>query len=150
VILFLGAVLEGSISHRIAIASVPPDFLLVGTCCVALLTGRSAGALVGFLGGLLSGALAINSVGAFVVSRTLAGFFAGWSRRLLSPTLWATCLVVTCVCSFAAELTFLLVAPQSDLAGWVQRTVTRSAYNAVLSVPVYVLLLRLNRRAPGQ
>lgn len=137
------AILEGTLSPRIAIWGAQPDLPLIAVCCLSLLSGRSAGAALGFAAGLLTGALADSThLGSFIVSRTLAGFVAGWLPRLFRPQLLGACFLATLGCTFLAHLAYLLGSPETDLGSWVKLALMRSLYNAVLATPLYLVLLR--------
>ena len=57
VVTYLLAVAQTALGGRMAVRGVPPDLLFVWTVVIGLLSGRTAGALVGFGGGLLEGSL---------------------------------------------------------------------------------------------
>ena len=97
--------------------------------------------------GLVHTALAGGSGAAFLVSGTVCGFAAGWAPRFVSPQHWAVGPSVVLVCSVLAKGLFLLLNPQPDLGNWVQLTLVGSAYNAALSLPMYLLLVRAMKAA---
>jgi hypothetical protein len=142
VVLYAGAVLQGAVAPRIAIMGASPDFMLIAVSCLGLLAGRACGAVTGLIAGVVSGSLASASLAAFAASRAIAGFAGGWSTRVLQPTLWVTAPVVVFAATILGELVFLLISPQTDLGLWVRLTLLRGAYDSVLSVPLYVVLLR--------
>lgn len=143
----LAAVIEGPLAHRVAIWGAPPSLLLICVFCTALFAGRVWGAVLGFAVGLVHTAIAGVAGAAFLVSGAVSGFAAGWAPRFVSPQHWAVGPSVVCVCSMLAKGLFLLLDPQPDLGNWVRLTVVGSAYNAVLSLPLYLLLVRAMKAA---
>jgi len=142
-LIILAAILDAALAHRIMIAGVAPDFMLVVVCCLAVPSNRSAGSGIGFVGGIISGALAVPSaLSAFAISRTLVGFLAGWSPRLFRPQILLAGITVTFLGTIVAETTYLLISPQPNVGSWVKLMVGRSLYNAVLAAPLYYLLIR--------
>lgn len=143
----LAAIIEGPLAHRFAIWEATPSLLLVCVFCTALFVGRAWGAVLGFAVGLVHTALAGAAGAAFLLNGTIFGFAAGWAPRFVSPQHWAVGPSVVLVCSMLAKGLFLLLNPQPDLGNWVQLAVVGSAYNAVLSLPMYLLLVRAVKAA---
>lgn len=120
-----------------------PDLVFTIALAGALLSDPGGGALLGFGGGLLSAALAGETVGTILVSQTLAGYLAGW----FSARLFRANAGVILLCIFAASLfshaLFVLSAPGIGLRRGADALLVGSAANALLGIPATFLLRRL-------
>ena len=81
VMLFLLA-LQFYLRPRLGNARVSPDFLLIGLMLFAMRSGAGAGAVAGFLVGLIGDSLTPARFGAGALAHTLVGYFAAWGRAL--------------------------------------------------------------------
>jgi rod shape-determining protein MreD len=75
-------VLQFYVRPRLGNARVSPDFLLIGLMLFAMRTGPGAGALAGFLIGLIEDTLTPARFGAGALAHTLVGYFAAWGRSV--------------------------------------------------------------------
>jgi rod shape-determining protein MreD len=75
-------VLQFYLRPRIGNARLSPDFLLIGLLLFAMRSGPGAGALAGFLVGLIEDSLTPARFGAGALAHTLVGYFAAWSRAV--------------------------------------------------------------------
>jgi rod shape-determining protein MreD len=75
-------VLQFYVRPRLGNARVSPDFLLIGLMLFAMRSGPGAGAVAGFLIGLIEDALAPARFGAAALAHTLVGYFAAWGRSV--------------------------------------------------------------------
>jgi rod shape-determining protein MreD len=149
IVTYLLAVFQTTLGGVIAIRGVSPDLLLTWTVCLGLLSGRTAGALIGFAGGLLEGSLAQAWIGAFAISKALSGFGAGVLATKLFRENWAVPSVSAAALTLLNELAFLLV---SRADGWPHAAhiiVVRMAYHAVLAPILFVLTVRVRRALLG-
>ena len=76
-----------------------PDFVLVALLFFAIRSRPGAGAVAGFLVGLLTDAVAPTTFGATAIALTIVGYAAGW----LKAVVFADNLLVTAVFVFAAS-----------------------------------------------
>jgi rod shape-determining protein MreD len=67
---------------RLGSARVSPDFLLIGLMLFAMRSGAGAGAMAGFLVGLIEDSLTPARFGASALAHTLVGYFAAWGRAV--------------------------------------------------------------------
>jgi rod shape-determining protein MreD len=67
---------------RIASARVSPDFLLIGLVLFAMRAGPGAGALAGFVVGVVNDALTPAAFGAGALAHTVVGYLAAWGRAV--------------------------------------------------------------------
>jgi rod shape-determining protein MreD len=75
-------VLQFYVRPRLWNARVSPDFLLIALMLYAMRSGPGAGALVGFLVGLIEDTLTPAKFGAGALAHTLVGYFAAWGRAV--------------------------------------------------------------------
>lgn len=81
VMLFL-LTLQFYLRPRLGSARVSPDFLLIGLMLFAMRSGAGAGAVAGFLIGLIEDSLSPARFGAGALAHTLVGYFAAWGRAV--------------------------------------------------------------------
>jgi rod shape-determining protein MreD len=81
VMLFL-LTLQFYLRPRLGSARVSPDFLLIGLMLFAMRSGAGAGAVAGFLIGLIEDSLTPARFGAGALAHTLVGYFAAWGRAV--------------------------------------------------------------------
>jgi rod shape-determining protein MreD len=67
---------------RLGSARVSPDFLLIALVFFAMRAGPGAGAVAGFLVGLVGDALTPAAFGAGALAHTLVGYLAAWGRAV--------------------------------------------------------------------
>lgn len=75
-------VLQFYVRPRLGNARVSPDFLLIALMLFAMRSGAGAGALAGFMIGLIEDTLTPARFGAGALAHTLVGYFAAWSRAV--------------------------------------------------------------------
>jgi rod shape-determining protein MreD len=75
-------VLQFYIRPRLWNARVSPDFLLIALMLFAMRSGPGAGAVAGFLVGLIEDTLTPARFGAGALAHTLVGYFAAWGRAV--------------------------------------------------------------------
>jgi rod shape-determining protein MreD len=120
-----------------------PDFLLVTIVCCSLFARRACGGLIGFVGGIVQGALAGANLAGYVVSRTICGFCVGW-LRVLEPDYSATVAFLTAIgATLLSQLLLMFIAPPSAIGSFVLATIISAVYNGVIAVPVFELLKKI-------
>jgi rod shape-determining protein MreD len=145
VLLVAAALLQSTLSPRLFVLGGQPDFVFIVVIAGALLADAGLGALFGLAGGLLTGALVGETVGTFLVSRTLAGFVAGAvGARLFRGNVFVVMAGVA-LAALVAEAVYVLSAPgvAARPAPWIQATLVGTLWNALLALPVSALLRRL-------
>jgi rod shape-determining protein MreD len=75
-------VLQFYLRPRLGNARVSPDFLLIALMLFAMRSGAGAGALAGFLIGIIEDTLTPARFGAGALAHTLVGYFAAWGRAV--------------------------------------------------------------------
>jgi rod shape-determining protein MreD len=81
-VLVLLLFLQFYVRPRLWNARVSPDFLLIGLLLFAMRAGPGAGALAGFLVGLIEDTLTPARFGAAALAHTLVGYLGAWGRSL--------------------------------------------------------------------
>jgi rod shape-determining protein MreD len=81
-VMVLLVVLQFYLRPRLWNARVSPDFLLIALMLYAMRSGPGAGAVVGFLVGLIEDTLTPARFGAGALAHTLVGYFAAWGRAV--------------------------------------------------------------------
>jgi rod shape-determining protein MreD len=81
-VMILLVVLQFYLRPRLWNARVSPDFLLIALMLYAMRSGAGAGAVAGFLVGLIEDTLAPARFGAGALAHTLVGYFASWGRAV--------------------------------------------------------------------
>lgn len=142
VFLFVAAAVQSSLADRMYAWGGQPDFVFAVVLAAALLSDASRGSVIGLCGGLLTAALVGETVGTFLVSRTLGGFVAGWLSSRLFRANAAVVIASVLTASFAGEALYVLAAPRIGLGVWLPAALVGAAWNAVLAVPITLLLRR--------
>jgi rod shape-determining protein MreD len=81
-VMILLIVLQFYVRPRVWNARVSPDFLLIALMLYAMRSGAGAGAVAGFLVGLIEDTLTPARFGAGALAHTLVGYFAAWGRAV--------------------------------------------------------------------
>jgi rod shape-determining protein MreD len=81
-VLLLLLVLQFYLRPRLWNARVSPDFLLIGLMLFAMRSGAGAGAVAGFLVGLIEDTLTPARFGAAALAHTIVGYLAAWGRAV--------------------------------------------------------------------
>jgi hypothetical protein len=119
------------------IQGVRPNPAIALMVVIALTMTPAGGAAVGFATGLLEGAVAGRSPGAFLVSRTVAGFAAGCLRLVvLGESVWMSALA-TFGATIGTEFVFYIMSPKAAIGSWGGRMLIEALINAALAVPAY-------------
>ena len=143
VLLWLGAALQGAIAPRMGIFIARPDFLLIFLSVMCLHCTTAGATVLGFFAGLMMGAPAGANLGAYIISRSVAGFVDGWIGVIgFQPNLfWAA--VNTAIVTVVAQLLLMFLAPQQGITAFLAATIASAVYNGVLAIPTYALLRRI-------
>jgi rod shape-determining protein MreD len=75
-------VLQFYLRPRLGSARASPDFLLIGLMLFAMRSGPGAGAVAGFLIGMIEDSFSPARFGAAALAHTLVGYFAAWGRAV--------------------------------------------------------------------
>lgn len=81
-VMILLLVLQFYVRPRLWNARVSPDFLLIALMLYAMRSGAGAGAVAGFVIGLIGDTLTPARFGAGALAHTLVGYLAAWGRAV--------------------------------------------------------------------
>jgi rod shape-determining protein MreD len=81
-VLSLLVVLHFYLRPRLWSARASPDFMLIGLVFFAMRAGPGAGALAGFVVGVINDALTPAAFGAGALAHTVVGYLAAWGRAV--------------------------------------------------------------------
>ncbi len=140
-ILIIAAGVQGNLPPWLSLLGGKPNLFLVVLIAYALAEDPAFGAGLGFVAGLIEGSLVGLSMGSFIVTRTVTGFFAGLTTtRLfgdnpLVPIFSATWLTFIC------EGVFLLLNPRVvDFIIGLKIILGECVLNALLCFLLYILM----------
>lgn len=139
----LAAILQPSLSPRIAILGAHPDLFLVFLSAIALYQNRLGGAWTGFFFGILQGGLPTGNMTHYAISRLLTGFAVGGANGLcLSPTPGLAAMTAV-LATLMAQTIWMFIAAPSGIGAFLGDTIRIAVYNGVLAIPVYALLKKI-------
>jgi rod shape-determining protein MreD len=139
-LLLVGVGLQASLSSQLRLWGGQPDFLLALALCGALLTNAPLGASAGFLSGLMTAAVTGQTMGTYLVSRTIAACVVGGLRkRFIRAGVLVTLLGVG-LGSIIAGVLYGLSVPRIGLFQWISMTFIGAAMNMFVALPVAILL----------
>lgn len=150
IVTFLLGVLQTTLSGPMSAFGVAPDLLLLWAVCIGLLSGSTAGALIGFGAGLLEGALQQAWIGAYVISKMLSGFTAGLLATRMFRENWLVPAVCAAVLTLVNEAAFLLISGAGEWGQAGRILGVRVGYHAVLAPIFFTLTLRVRRALMGR
>jgi len=137
---------ERAILHRVQLAGVGPDPLLIASVLMGFRRGVPAGVALGFGTGLARDVLAGRYIGLTALTRGLVAGGAGLLRRrmygenILIPT------GITFAASVAADTVLLLVLGTVSLRAFHGVILPAAAFNAVLTLGFYACYRMFGRR----
>lgn len=142
----VGAFAKPMAEGQMAVLGARPDLLAVVAFVAALRLRPRGGVSLGFLAGLVTGALAGANMAHWIVSRVLAAFVLGWvgrSQVALSPPVVGAAVAGA---TLGSQLAFMLLAAPPDIGGFLKATIGAAIYNGVLAVFFDMLLGRVSDR----
>lgn len=149
VLLFVAAVLQVSVFSQLHVWDAVPQLLLVTLVALALLRGSVAGAVGGFVAGLLVDSATLGEFGLNALVLTLAGYWIGRYGETTGRDRFHAPFLSVAVTTVLYSLGLLLVhfvlgdsAPAGSVLGGLAPGI---AMNLVLTAPVYALVRRLLR-----
>ena len=144
ILLWLAGGCQQSVANQFAIAGAAPDYLLVVIVTLSLVVNRRAGGVIGFLGGVIQGAIAGGHMATYAITRTILGFLIGWLTGLEFEGNIAVAFVVTAGATCIAQVSFLLMSPRGAILPFLLATIGSAMYNGVLAMPLYALLKKVS------
>lgn len=153
VVLLVAVLLQTAVAPHLRLLGAYPDFALIAVVCVALLKGSEAGAVFGFLTGMLTAIALMEPFGLSAFVFVLVGYFAGRYAETadlpagLAPLF--SVFVATLVANVLFAMAQFLLAREVPLGFFLGRVLFPSlVFNTLLAGPLY-LLVRLWLRGAG-
>lgn len=142
-LLWVAGACQWSLAYQISLGQVGPDFLLAVAVTVGLFANRRCGAGIGFMAGVIHGAVAGGHMAAYTVTRTLVGFLVGWFAGMEFEGNTTVAFIVTAAATVFTQFVFLLLNPRGAIFAALLATIGSAVYNGVLAIPLYALLRRV-------
>ena len=148
-LLFVAAIMQVSIFTQIHVFGGVPDVLLVTLVAIALLRGSVAGAVSGFVAGLLVDTATLGQLGLTSLVLTVAGYWIGrygeTTGRDRAHAPFLSVAVVTILYSVALLLVHFVLGERAPAGAMLSGLVPTIVLNLILTAPVYALVRRLLR-----
>jgi rod shape-determining protein MreD len=147
-VVFVAALLQVVLVSSLLVDGGAPDLLLVVVVALGLTRGSMAGAVFGFLGGLVLDTITLDTLGLSSLVLTLAGFWAGRYAettardRRLAPLL-AVGSITVLAALFGVVLHYLLGEDVVLRNALVTTLAPAFVLNLVLALPVYRLVRKI-------
>jgi rod shape-determining protein MreD len=143
-------VLQVSIAPHLAIGVVVPNLLLLVVITLAFVEGPSAGAIAGFVAGLMLDLLSTGPIGAWALVLSGTGYVGGMLQENLFAEGWLAPVSVAIIAGLVADFSYLMILTilGAGPAFWealVRAVLPRAVYNAVLVMLAYPWLARFLR-----
>jgi rod shape-determining protein MreD len=144
-VVFVASMLQVVIVSTLVVGGGSPDLLLVVVVALGLLRGSSAGAVLGFVGGLVVDVVTLGTLGVTSLVLTLAGFWAGrygettGRDRRLAPVI-AVAAITVAAAAFGYALHYLLGEDVVARTVLLTTLVPALVANVILALPVHRLV----------
>lgn len=139
-----------SVVPLITIKGIPPDLMLIFVVYVALKNGQIAGSVVGFIAGLLIDLTVDFTLGLSALSKTIAGFIAGYfynETKVEINTETLRFFGIVFFCSLINDLVYFsldIFGHESNNIEIFKFIVGHSIYTSILSlIPIFATSRRL-------
>lgn len=147
-VVFFAALLQAVVVSSTFVFGGAPDLLLVVVVALGLLRGSVAGAVLGFVGGLVIDVVTLDTLGVTSLVLTLAGFWAGryaettGRGRALAPLL-SVGVITVLAAIFGLVLHYMLGEAVSAHQALLTTLLPALLLNLLLAYPVYWLVRKL-------
>ncbi|MGB4441000.1 MAG: rod shape-determining protein MreD [Coriobacteriia bacterium] len=143
-------VLQVMLAPHLSIGGAIPNLPLLVVVTLSFVEGPSAGAIAGFVAGLLLDLLSTGPVGAWALVLSVTGYTAGMLSENLFAEGWLAPVTVAIIAGLLADFSYLLAVTILGVgpAFWqslVRAVLPRALYNAVLVMLAYPWLARFLR-----
>lgn len=148
VVVVAGFVVHAAIGSYLTIGPSRPNLALTALLTASLFARANSASAFGLVTGLLEGAYTSINVGTFAVSRTIVAFAVGAMDERIFRESFTVELPVVIAGSLSADALFYLFAPQPAPGQFFICAILGCVYNAICSIPIFILLRRILGRKP--
>ena len=138
--LWIAGGLQESLAWRVNILGASFDLVLVAISILGLATDRRSGSIIGFVGGLIQGALVGANLGAYAITRTITGFACGSVSSLEFERNPVVAGLVCAAMTVLAQICLMFIAPPSAIAPFLLATIGTAMVNGVLAMPCHAVV----------
>lgn len=147
VFLGLATVAQATFAAMLSVGLARPDLLLITMVCLCVLSPVNAGLGIGLCGGILSAAMSGVDYGSFLASRIAAGWASAAMARAMRADNPLMPLAAVCATTVISQTIFFVMAPDAPVF-WAQTSLGELVYNAILALPIYLVVRSLVRPRP--
>lgn len=134
---------QGALAPRMSLGGAMPDFLLVTIAVFGLFCNRRGGLLLGFWAGLIHGAMAGANLGAYVVTRSVAGMLVGSLKGFEFEPNSVVAGIQGAVLTVVAQVFLMLISPSGSIPRFLLVTIESAMINGVLAAVLFFLMGRM-------
>lgn len=143
----LGFLVQISVAPHIKLFGVKPDILLVLAIVVAIQDGPTAGATVGFFGGLLQDMMSPRLFGISALTKTVSAYIAGLLKDMTITYTVLLPIIITFIMTFVEQIFLILSIAVFGQEGFpvfsLLNIFLEAIYNVLIVLPLYPLMKRL-------
>lgn len=151
--LFVAALLQSAVSARVHFLGGQANWLLTTALVGSLFCSVNGGAVLGLIAGITEASLASPPHGGFgsiAVSWTIVCLVVGWLEEALFRDNVTLAAATSAAGTLLAGGLFFIGSPQPHPGHWAQMLAGSAVLDTIISVPVYLLIVRLVRHSwPG-
>lgn len=150
IIILLAFLFQTTIFHKLALANVVPNLLLILTVCYSYMRGRTSGELIGLLCGLLLDMMYGSVIGLYAFIFMTIGFLCGYCQKIyFTDNYILPCVLVglsDLLYGFYYFITEFLVRGRLHFAFYFSHIILPELiYTLVVSVVIFHILNRLEK-----
>lgn len=150
IIILLAFLLQTTIFHKLTLANVVPNLLLILTVCYSYMRGRTSGELIGLLCGLLLDMMYGSVIGLYAFIFMTIGFLCGYCQKIyFTDNYILPCVLVglsDLLYGFYYFITEFLVRGRLHFAFYFSHIILPELiYTLVVSVVIFHILNRLEK-----
>ena len=150
IIILLAFLLQTTIFHKLALANVVPNLLLILTVCYSYMRGRTSGELIGLLCGILLDMMYGRVIGLYAFIFMTIGFLCGYCQKIyFTDNYILPCVLVglsDLLYGFYYFITEFLVRGRLHFAFYFSHIILPELiYTLVVSVVIFHILNRLEK-----
>jgi rod shape-determining protein MreD len=148
--LLVATLLQVGLAPYMSIGGVTPNFLLLVVVTLALTSGPTQGAVVGFAAGLLFDMVSTGPLGPMALVLAATGYFAGLLHEQMFAEGWLLPITVLAIAALSAEVAYGLLLTLLGEGGpfwesFFTKMLPAAVYNTVLALLIYPWLARFLR-----